>query len=71
MLNKLNDDGLTFRKDKCQFFKNSLSCLWYKTDKMVLHPSEDKVQAIFQATKPNNVTQLQSFNRLWIFIQNL
>lgn len=61
VLSRLEDAGLTLRKDKCAFFQNEVTYLGYVIDINGLRKSPDKVQAIWNAKVPTNVSELQSF----------
>ena len=47
--------------DKCQFFKDSVTFCGHIIDRDELHKTPDKIQAITNAPKPENITQLKSF----------
>ena len=58
---RLSDAGFTVKKEKCEFFKNSINYLGYSIDKHGCHTDKSKVEAILRAPAPTNVTELKSF----------
>jgi transposase InsO family protein len=75
VLERLRDMGLTIKLNKCSFLKKSVKYLGFIIDQEGLHPDKEKVQAIFKAPRPSDVTQLKSFlgllNYYGKFIPNL
>jgi len=61
VLKRLEASGLRLNKDKCFFLRPRIVYLGHAIDKDELHPIEAKVQAIKDAPKPTNITQLCSF----------
>ena len=61
VLEKLKECGLTVKKEKCQINKTSVSFLGYLIDKDGLHAAPEKVKAILQMKRPENITELRSF----------
>ena len=61
VLSKLKETGLLLNKDKCLFMSSSVTFLGHRIDAEGLHPMSDKVQAVLQAPRPHNITQLKSF----------
>jgi hypothetical protein len=59
--------GLPLNLDKCQFFKDSVTFCGHIIDRDELHKTPDKIQAITNAPKPENITQLKSFLGLVIY----
>ena len=57
----LESPGLALKKSKCIFTATSVEYLGHVIDKIGLHPSPSKVQAIKQAPQSTNVTELKSF----------
>lgn len=70
VLQRLDDAGLTVQKSKCDFFKDEISYLGHIVDKNGIRTSPEKVNAILQATKPESVSQLQSFLGLTNYYRN-
>lgn len=58
---RLESAGLVLRKDKCNFFQDSVSYLGFIIDKNGLHKSTEKVKAILEAKRPENQSELKSF----------
>lgn len=75
VLNICHEKGLRLRKDKCEFMKPEIDFLGYRLNKEGLQPQPEKVEAIKNAPKPENVSQLKSFlglvNYYRKFISNL
>lgn len=61
VLGILRDAGLTVQEKKCNFFQDSVSYLGFVIDKEGLHKCPNKLKAIKELPKPENVTQLKSF----------
>lgn len=61
VLRRLNKAGLRLHKDKCVFFKESVTYLGYVISKEGLKTCPNKVQAILCAPEPTNVTQVKRF----------
>ena len=61
--------------DKCQFFKNKVSFCGHEIDRHGLHKTQKKIEAVVNAPKPSNVSELRSFlgivNYYARFIHNL
>ncbi len=53
--------GLRLRRDKCKFLAPSVENLVCLIDAEDLHPTQEKVRAIQEAPKPNNVAELKSY----------
>ena len=69
--------GITLKKEKCKFMSECVEYLHigHVFDSQVLHVKQDKVDAIVNAPKPKNVTELRAslslFNYYGKFISNL
>ena len=61
VLQKLQENGLRANAQKCEFFKDRVNFCGHVIDKEGLHKSQDKIDAILNAPKIENVTQLRSF----------
>lgn len=61
VLARLEEYGLRLNLNKCQFFKESVTFCGHAIDRDGLHKTADKSQAITNAPKHENVTQLKSF----------
>ncbi|XP_034157776.2 LOW QUALITY PROTEIN: uncharacterized protein K02A2.6-like [Pangasianodon hypophthalmus] len=61
VLRRLEDFGLRARRDKCEFFKSSITYCGHHIDANGLHKCPDKLRAIAEAPPPKDVSQLRSF----------
>ena len=61
VLDRLEKTGLRARKEKCEFFADSVAYLGHKIDSEGLHPLPDKVEAIQNARVPTNVQELRAY----------
>lgn len=61
VIDRLAQMGLTVKISKCKFLQKSVSYVGFVIDKEGLHPDMSKVDAIRQAPRPCNVTQLKAF----------
>ncbi|XP_064470040.1 uncharacterized protein K02A2.6-like [Ornithodoros turicata] len=61
VLQRLQDNGVRLREDKCEFHKSEISYLGHRIDKRGLHPEEKKLRAIVEAPAPKDVQELRSF----------
>ena len=61
VLDRLESARVTLRKSKCSFLVPSVEYLGHIIDANGLHPSPEKIRAIKDALKPQNVTELKSF----------
>ncbi|XP_050553385.1 uncharacterized protein K02A2.6 [Spodoptera frugiperda] len=75
VLERLRKTGLTVKLSKCSFLQESVKYLGYIIDKKGLRPDTNKLEAISNAPRPENITQLKSFlgmlNYYGKFISNL
>ena len=60
-LERLESAGIKLRREKCEFYMEELQYHGHRTNSTGIHPTEEKVQAINQAPRPENVSQLHSF----------
>lgn len=70
VLRRLQEAGLTVQGNKCEFFKDDIGYLGHIINKDGIRKSPDKVTAVLNASKPSNVTQLQSFLGLTNYYRN-
>ncbi|KAJ8713190.1 hypothetical protein PYW08_008494 [Mythimna loreyi] len=70
VLKRLQDAGLTVRKDKCEFFKDEIKYLGYIINRNGLKKDSSKVKAIVDAPVPSNIATLQSFLGLVNYYRN-
>lgn len=61
VLSRLNNAGLKLQKEKCVFFKNSVTYLGYVIDKTGLKTCPSKIEAIVKAPTPTNTTEVKRF----------
>ena len=59
VLRKLEDANLTVKKEKCEFFKDSIEYLGHHISKEGLRKTEKKVRAITDAPRPTNKTEVR------------
>lgn len=75
VLDRLEKNGFTLRKEKCELFKESISYLGYIIDKKGLRGDPEKLKAILDAPRPTDVSKLKSFlgmvNYYRRFIENI
>ena len=75
VLQRLGHYGLRVKKSKCEFMQPSINYLGHRIDAQGLHTMTAKLDAIVQASAPENVKQLRSFlcllNYYGSFIPNL
>ena len=64
VLKRMENAGLHLKKDKCAFLAPSVVYLRYKVDAQGIHPVAEKVKAIQEAPRPQNVTELKSYRGL-------
>ena len=61
VLSRLKEVGLRLNRRKCLFLQPSVTYLGYRIDAEGLHPTECKIQAINNAPRPQNRTELKSY----------
>lgn len=61
VLSRLEESGLTLRKEKCSFFLDEVEYLGFKVTTAGLKPTEEKVKAVKNAAAPKNLQELRSF----------
>ena len=61
VLKGLQDAGLKANKEKCVFFKDRVQFCGHEIDKEGLHKTQEKIEAVVNAPRPENVSQLRSF----------
>ena len=61
VLKRLSEHGILCNRDKCFFFRPSVNYLGFRIDAQGLHATEEKLQAIFEARAPRDVSELRSF----------
>ena len=58
---RLIDYKLCVNDDKCKFFQEEITYCGHKIDANGLHKTQDKIESVINAPKPENVTQLRAF----------
>ena len=61
MLKRLQDAGLKANKEKCEFFRDRVQFCGHEIDIEGLHKTQEKIEAVVSAPRPENVSQLRSF----------
>ncbi|KAI5751278.1 hypothetical protein M8J77_006027 [Diaphorina citri] len=61
VLDLIRAQNLTLNRDKCKFFQKSINYLGHKIDEHGLHKMEDKILAIRNTKRPENVSELRTF----------
>ena len=61
VLTRIQEAGLLLKKEKCLFMEKSVMYLGHTIDANGLHPITEKVEAIKEAPRPKNVSQLKSY----------
>lgn len=61
VLLRLQESGVTLKKEKCKFFLPEVEYLGFCVSKEGLRPTEAKVKAIKNAKAPKNLSELRSF----------
>ena len=64
VLLRLQENGVTLRKDKCKFFLPEVEYLGFSVSKEGLKPTEAKVKAIKEAKATKCLSELRSFIRI-------
>ena len=61
VLDRIEKAGLLLQRSKCLFMPPSVVYLGHRIDAQGLHPLTEKVKAIQEAPKPNNVSELKAY----------
>lgn len=61
VLQKVKDSGLKLKREKCEFFKESLCYLGHEINAEGLKPSKKNAEAIIEAPEPRDVSELRSY----------
>ncbi|XP_057202332.1 uncharacterized protein K02A2.6 [Triplophysa rosa] len=61
VLQRLEEYGLRARRDKCEFFKSTITYCGHEIDAKGLHKCHDKLKAVAEAPQPKDISQLRSF----------
>jgi len=61
VLSRLRKHGMRLKREKCEFFKTSITYLGHQIDADGIRPVLDKLKAIREAPEPCNLEQLQAY----------
>ena len=61
VLKRLQNAGLKANKEKCEFFRDRVQFCGHEIDKEGLHKTQEKIEGVVSAPRPENVSQLGSF----------
>lgn len=61
VLQKFKESNLKLNKDKCHFMQKCINYLGHTIDKNGLHKTKEKVKAILDTNRPNNINELRTF----------
>ena len=61
VLNRLEQAGFRLSRQKCEFLVERMEFLGHIVDKDGIHPSPEKVKAMTEMPRPENVKQVESF----------
>lgn len=61
VLQRLQDAGLRANKEKCEFFRDRVQFCGHEIDSQGLHKTAEKIEAVVNTPKPENVSQVRSF----------
>lgn len=61
VLDRLREYGLRAKRSKCRFMQLRVEFLGYVIDKHGIHPAPGKVEAIVNAPRPKDLTELRAF----------
>ncbi|CAB4019266.1 Hypothetical predicted protein, partial [Paramuricea clavata] len=70
VLSRLSKHGLRANSSKCEFFKERIEFCGHEISKLGLHKSQQKVHAVINAPRPENVSQVRSFVGLINYYHN-
>ena len=60
-LKRQQDVGLKANKEKCEFFRDRVQFCGHEMESKGLHKMQEKIEAVVNAPRPENVSQLRSF----------
>ena len=61
LLKRLQGAGLKAHKEKCEFFRDRVQFFGHEIDSEGLHNTQEKIEAVVNAPRPENVSQPRSF----------
>ena len=66
MLARLKDYALKVNTAKCKLFQDSVVFCTHRIDKEVIHKTEDKIKAVINTPRPQDILELRS----WVALVN-
>ena len=61
LLKRQQDAGLKATKENCEFFRDIVQFCGHEINSEGFHKTQDKIEAVDDAPRPENVSQLRSF----------
>ena len=61
VLKRLQEHGLRINREKCDFFQKKVTYCGHEVDRDGLHKTQEKIDAVVNAPRPENVQQVRSF----------
>ena len=61
VLDRLEENGLRLKKEKCQFMMDTVEFLGHKLDQQGIRPLHHKIEDILKASRPVNQSQLKAY----------
>ena len=61
LLKQLQDAGLKVNKEKCEFFRDRVQFCEHEIDSKGLYKTQEKIEAVVNGPRPENVPHLRSF----------
>ena len=61
VLKRLKANGLRANREKCEFFQTKITYCGHEVHRHGLHKTQEKIHAVVNAPRPENVQQLRSF----------
>ena len=71
VLQRAENFGITFNKEKCVFGVDEIDFYGYRFTKEGLKPSHDKVKAVKESAQPESKEAVKVFSVWWVIYQNL
>ena len=69
VLRRFEEHGVRLKSEKCSFLQESVEYLGHRVDREGLHTTDEKVRALLQARRPENLKELNSFTGLLRYYQ--
>ena len=64
VLTRVDNHAIKANRSKCYFVVSSVTYLGHRIDAEGIHPTQEKVEVIFNAKTPGNVSKLRTFIRI-------